>query len=227
MTQLLKHHTILYIEDEPEIQQSITTLLQSYFKEVFVASDGEEGLAAFHTHRPDALLFDINLPKMTGLELTREIRKSHPDIPAVLLTAYTDEEKILAAIDLNIKKYLVKPVKNRDFKDALHKISQHLLKASEFTLKLGEKTLWHALEKALYNENEEVPLSNHEKSLMHLLAEHHKVCVSHEDIMAIVWEDEFEKEITFDSVKNLVKNLRKKLPKGAIESIYGRGYMLH
>jgi len=226
MISLLKNHSILYVEDEIEIQKSMSKLLETYFKKVFVSTNGEEALELFHKEHPDTLLFDINLPNMSGLELTREIRKTHENTPVVLLTAYTDEEKLLNAIDLNINKYLVKPVQNKEFKDALEKIALHLLKYTNAILRLGEVSVWHISNAILYHRDKEIFLSSKETSLLSLLAKYHKECVTHETIMAIVWEEEFDKEITFDSVKNLVKNLRKKLPEDLIQSVYGRGYIL-
>ena len=77
----------------------------------------------------------------------------------------------------------------------------------------------------LLHKGKTVNLSHKEQTLLALLMTHRKHCVSFEEIMAVVWEDELDIEISIDAVKYHVSQLRKKLPQESIKSIYGRGYM--
>lgn len=116
MTSILKDHSILYVEDEPSIRANIVEYLESYFDTVYTASDGAQALELYNKHRPDIAMLDINLPYMDGLTVAREIRSQDEKIKLVMLTAFTDKEKLLQATELKLTKYLVKPVAPKLFK---------------------------------------------------------------------------------------------------------------
>ena len=92
---------------------------------------------------------------------------------------------------------------------------------------LGEGYKWHSEHKVLYKNSEKISLSSKEHTLLDLLINNRANSVSFVTIMADVWADEFEKEISFNSVKNLVSSLRKKLPKDCIVSVYSQRYILN
>ena len=119
MLDVLKSKTILYVEDEIQIQKSVSLYLENYFDAVFVADDGEAALESYRKYRPDVVLLDINLPKRDGLSVAREIRDEDGKTKIVMLTAHTEKEKLLAATELNLCRYLVKPVTPRHFKETL------------------------------------------------------------------------------------------------------------
>lgn len=108
---LLSHLTILYVEDDITTRESMNSILVKLFKKVFIACDGEEGLniCLEHKNSIDIIVSDINLPKLSGIGLIKEIRKQHIDIPVVFSSAYKESAFLLEAIKLNISDYLVKP----------------------------------------------------------------------------------------------------------------------
>ena len=226
MKNLLKNFTILYVEDELSVQKSMKEYLDSYFKEVFIASDGKEGLEKYHLYKPDALLLDIDLPKLDGLTLAKEIRIVDKYVSIVMLTAFTDQDKLLKATELKLLKYLVKPIDIVEFKNMLELLAQELIESSNSCESLRDGYSWDRDNKILYLNSKAIELSTKEQVLLDLLISNRKNSVSFETIMAVVWEDEFDKEISFNSVKNLVSSLRKKLPKDCLKSVYGKGYML-
>ncbi len=226
MRDLLKNYTILYVEDEVNIQKHMREYLEGYFKEVYVASDGEEGLEQYHIHRPDVLMLDIDLPLMDGLTLARTVRQSDKVVSILMLTAFTDQEKLLDATELKLLKYLVKPIDLLDFQNTLDLLAAELAETSQDLLSLGESYVWDKVEQKLLHHGEELTLTAKELQLIKLLVKHQHKSISFEDIMAYVWSDEFEREVSVNCVKNIVSDLRKKLPKDAIKSVYGTGYML-
>ena len=122
----LKAYRILYAEDEAIIRMGLTPRLESYFKEVYVAKDGEEALTQYRKQNPDALLLDIEMPYKNGLEIAQEIRKENKDIPIILLSAYTKKQFMEESLMLDIFKYLVKPIKEDELQDTLAKLSKKL-----------------------------------------------------------------------------------------------------
>jgi len=225
MKTALNPYTILYAEDDIALQKSTTEYLQRYFKEVYVASDGKDALSLYDRYQVDVVILDIDMPYVDGLSVARQIRQGNDTIPIVMMTAFTDTDMLLEATELNLCTYLVKPVNVVAFKEALQKISVKLRKLSNHNIRLAEGYSWDSKEEVLTHDSISVELSQKEQVLLALFMRHHGRCVSFEEIMAVVWEDEFEKEISRQSVKLQVLMLRKKLPKNSIQNVYGKGYV--
>ena len=112
---LLKNLTILYVEDDLDTQRLIKRILTSSAKEVYVASDGEEGLALYKERRPDIVLTDICMPKMDGLEMSKEIKKIVSTQPIGIFTAFDDPDYLKQASELDIGTYILKPFDRKQF----------------------------------------------------------------------------------------------------------------
>jgi len=112
----LKKITILYVEDEEMIRSQTVSMFDNLFKKTFVAKDGHEGLNLFknHANEIDAVVSDINMPELSGLEMAEEIHTIINEMPIILTTAYTDEEYLLKSLELNIFKYVTKPLKIKE-----------------------------------------------------------------------------------------------------------------
>ena len=107
----LKDIKILYIEDEDEVRKATIESLESIFSNIVSASNGEEALELFNSHGDfDILVTDINMPKMNGIELSKKIREIDSSFPITIITAHTESEFLLDAMNLNINGYTLKPV---------------------------------------------------------------------------------------------------------------------
>ncbi|MBK8159578.1 MAG: response regulator [Rhodospirillaceae bacterium] len=105
--------TILCAEDEPELRRDIVQELRDAGYEVIEASNGEDALMAITTLRPDIVLCDINMPRMTGLGVLEQVRASdeeHADVPFIFLTAYGEKSDLIKGRSLGADDYLVKPI---------------------------------------------------------------------------------------------------------------------
>ncbi len=222
---MLIEYTVLYVEDELNIQKNMKEYLEGYFKEVYVASDGEEALLKYHESRPDALILDIDLPRIDGLLVAKKIREENKKISIIMLTAFTDKDKLLYAIGLKLLKYLVKPLDLTEFQNTLDLLAIELSETSQDIFCFGDSYTWNIVREILLHKGEVCPLTVKEQQLLALLIKNKSKSVSFEEIMAKVWEDEFDRDISFNCVKNVVSNLRKKLPENIIKSVYGKGYM--
>jgi DNA-binding response OmpR family regulator len=226
MLSILKKHSILYVEDEPEIQANIAEYLGNYFTEIHLASDGQEALDQYNKYHPDVLLLDINLPKVEGLTVAKEIREQDDSVKIIMLTAFTEKEKLLKATELKLTKYLIKPVPPKEFKATLEMLANELMSNPSHFLHLSEDCIWDSDQEQLIHNNRPIVLAEKEHRLLKLFINRKGKLVSYEKIMLAVWEDAFDREISIDSVKNQVSQLRKKLPRGCIASVYGEGYTL-
>ncbi len=106
---------VLYAEDEEAVRKNIEAILVKLFKETIVAVDGLNGLELFKKSyesdlKIDIIITDINMPNKTGLEMIEEIRLLDKDVPIVLMTAHSEAEYLLKAINLNVSQYVIKPI---------------------------------------------------------------------------------------------------------------------
>ncbi len=226
MLSVLKKHSILYVEDELEIQANIAEYLGNFFGAIHLASDGKAALEQYHKHRPDALLLDINLPNLDGLSVAQKIREHDQNIKIIMLTAFTEKEKLLKATELKLTKYLIKPVAPKKFKETLGILAAELMHNPARFLTLSEGLTWDLEQEQLSCEGEAVVLTEKEHRLLKLFISRKGESVRYEKIESVVWGEAFDREISIDSVKSQVSQLRKKIPNVCIKSIYGEGYTL-
>lgn len=117
---------ILFIEDEPAVQETFKTTLAERGYDVAAAMDGEEGLAAIRAEKPDLVLLDLVLPKKHGFEVLKEI-KSDPalkDLPIIVLTNLENSEDVEKALELGATTYLVKA--NYSLEEIVQKVEEAL-----------------------------------------------------------------------------------------------------
>lgn len=121
---VLKTITVLYVEDDYLIREQTKAMFQNLFKETIVASDGQEGLEAYKAHKDkiDVVVSDINMPNMDGLEMSEEIHKLDPQVPIVITTAFTDENYLLKSLELDVSKYVTKPLKVKELAIAITEV---------------------------------------------------------------------------------------------------------
>lgn len=118
--EILSKVTILYVEDEEFNRDELSKFFSRRTKNLIVAENGEDGLFKFKQHRPDLIITDLKMPYMDGIEMIRQIRALGSNIPVIIISALSDSETILRAVDLGIAKYVVKPVNLRDLLNAIH-----------------------------------------------------------------------------------------------------------
>ncbi|MCK9373285.1 MAG: PAS domain S-box protein [Sulfuricurvum sp.] len=102
--------TMLYVEDEEETREELSTYLELRVGKLLVAANGAEGLELFEKERPDLILTDVTMPVMDGLAMSRAIKAMSPDTPIILCTALGDRHQLGEAINIGIDGYVPKPV---------------------------------------------------------------------------------------------------------------------
>lgn len=107
--EILATATILYVEDNGEIREQLSSFLKRRVHRLLAAADGKEGLELFLQHRPEVVITDIRMPGQDGLTMARTIRENEPETPIIITTAHNDEEYFLRAIELDIDHYVLKP----------------------------------------------------------------------------------------------------------------------
>jgi DNA-binding NtrC family response regulator len=112
---------ILIVDDERNVHYSFRRALEGSF-EIVSAHDGEEALARLSAERADAVLLDVKLPRLGGLETLERIRECHPDLPVIVMTAYGSVEAAIRSTALAARDYLLKPVEVPALKKLLNEI---------------------------------------------------------------------------------------------------------
>lgn len=117
----LKNYTILCVEDEDGIRKRLVNTLKYYFKEVYEASNADEGYELYYEYKPSVIISDIEMPKKNGIQMVSEIREDDLSTIIIMLTAYSSEEYLLNLINLNINQYILKPVTSDNLLNAIIK----------------------------------------------------------------------------------------------------------
>ncbi len=108
MPERVSRRRVLFIEDEPSLRISYERYFKPRYHMAFAAS-GAEALAKLREHKPEVAVLDMRLPDTDGVDLLRRIRKTLPDLPVIITTAYVSIEPQLRVLDLPFSGYIVKP----------------------------------------------------------------------------------------------------------------------
>jgi len=226
----MKKISLLYIEDDRDIQEIYLDVISRDVDVIHLAHDGAEGYEVYLEKKPDIILLDINMPKLDGLSLAKKIREVDSEVKIIITTAYAEQDKLLQAIELYLIKYILKPIDPKVLKEALERAKSEILLArkenesSEKVFTLDEVTLWHFESEKLYENDKEVKLTKNERRLLKLLSTDKNKVFTFFEIFNHISYDDFDKDYDAGQVRALVKLLRKKVPKESILNIYAEGY---
>jgi PAS domain S-box-containing protein len=143
-TKELKKITILYVEDDDIVRGQTYAVMSKVFKHTYFAKDGVEGLEVFKAHKDeiDIVVSDINMPNMNGLEMIEHINNIRAQIPTIVTTAHTESKYLMNAMDINIDKYMPKPLQIKELTVNIVNLVQkyrRLINMEALTRKLMEK----------------------------------------------------------------------------------------
>ncbi|MCD8553227.1 response regulator [Seleniivibrio sp.] len=126
--ELLKNLSIMHVEDDTSVRESLMRFLKRRFETIFTAKDGQEGLEMYKANRPDIVITDIQMPVMDGIEMAKKILEINPDAVIVITTAFNEKPYIDKASEIGIFEYLKKPVVKEDLTLTLRKCAERLKK---------------------------------------------------------------------------------------------------
>jgi len=220
----LEKLTILYVEDEESLVENYAPFLKEHCHALYIANDGAEAYRKYREHKPNIILLDMYIPKMSGVELAKKIRDSDSSTVLIAFTGYSDRQILMELIDLSFLSYLVKPVSRSKLIESLVKAAQKINNGQ--LVHLPFNCSWDSKSKSLFYNDKQISLTKRETKFFDLIVMKQGVPSSDEEIILHVWSDKYDKNITNTSIRTLVKNLRKKVPQGLIKSQYGLGYKL-
>lgn len=216
---------VLYVEDDEIARENGIEYLEHYFNTIYDASNGLEALALYNKHKVDIIITDIEMPKLNGLEFVQHIREKDKTTQIIITTAYSHKEYLFRAIELKLIKYLVKPINEKEFDEALNLCIENInlnVKTSNI-IHISNDTIFDTYNKTLVKDGEIVKLRTKELDLLSLLIKNKNRFVTYIEIENEIWIDS---GMSKDALKTVIKNLKSKLPENSISNLSGTGYKI-
>lgn len=143
----MKTLSVLYVEDEEEVRELLARFLRRWVGVLHTASNGEEGLRAFAEHHPDVVVTDIKMPLMDGLEMASSIKSSSREVPIIVITAHSEQDYFIRAIEIGVDRYVIKPVNTDTLLGAIYKSAKSGAQTRE--LEHARQTVINTLEQTI------------------------------------------------------------------------------
>jgi DNA-binding response OmpR family regulator len=214
---------ILVVEDEPRILAFVRRGLEAEGYMVDAAVDGVTGLRRARERRYDLVVLDLLLPGLDGLAMLRELTRSSPDLPVLILSARSDEKTKLRGFELGARDYVAKPFSLAEL-IARVRVQLRAVGAAgheDVVFRTGPLELDLARRRARVRD-ESADLTDREFRLLLHLAKHAGEVISREQLLAEVWGYHFDPRSNVVDV--CIRRLRKKLGAASIETVRNVGY---
>ena len=213
---------ILIVEDEDMIREGISDYLTDCGYETIQAADGLEALEQFSNHQVALVLLDIQMPKLNGLEVLSEIRKSS-QVPVLMLTAFQDEEYKMSAFTALADGYLEKPFSLSLLKVRVDAIFKRYYDVSRIFTYGDTQVDFDSYSAKVAGQ--EVAVNAKELEILNYLVKNEGRALTRSQIIDAVWK--MTDEVPFDRVIDVyIKELRKKLDLDCILTVRNVGYKL-
>ena len=201
---------LLVVEDDPDIQRVLQTLLEAAHYRVLLAASGARALIEARSHQPDVILVDLGLPDRDGQELIRDIR-SFSAVPILVLSARTMEAEKIRALDNGADDYVTKPF---DAGELLARVRAALRRSNTTTeqsprLRVGGATIDLATRSATSASGETIRFTPLEFRILGCLARHLGMVVTQDQLIREVWGP--DRVTDTRGLRSYVKMLRQKL----------------
>ena len=213
---------ILIVEDEEMIREGVSDYLTDCGYEIIEAADGQEALEKFSSYEVALVLLDIQMPKLNGLEVLAEIRKSS-QVPVLMLTAFQDEEYKMSAFASLADGYLEKPFSLSLLKVRVDAIFKRYYDTGRIFSYKDTKVDFESYSASLAGQ--EVAINAKELEILDYLVKNEGRALTRSQIIDAVWKA--TDEVPFDRVIDVyIKELRKKLDLDCILTVRNVGYKL-
>jgi two-component system, OmpR family, response regulator MprA len=217
---------ILVVDDEPTVRAALQRALALERYEVDLAADGHEALERLAAFPPDAVLLDVAMPRLDGLEVCRRLRAAGDQTPVLMLTARDAVDDRVEGLDAGADDYLVKPFALRELQARLRALLRRTERGVE-PLRYADLTL-DAVAHEVWRGERRVQLSRTEFSLLELLMRHPRQVLTRTQIFEAVWGYDFG--ATSNALGVYVGYLRRKTEEGGeprlVQTVRGVGYVL-
>ena len=211
---------ILVVDDESAIRRALRPPLVELGFQVFEASRGEEALQVLRAAVYDAVLLDVNMPGIGGVETLRRIRAFAPRLPVLMLTVRDQEAEKVEALDLGADDYVTKPFSTRELiariRAAVRRVKAPL-RADDAPIEIGEIRL-EPVRRLVTRRVVAVHLTRKEFDILHCLMSRAGRVVTYAKLLTAVWGAECREEVEY--LRTFVRQLRKKIEDDPSNPLY-------
>ncbi len=217
---------ILIVEDEKDIRDLLVKRLKKHYS-VDACEDGESALDYIRVYTYDAIVLDIMLPKIDGIQVLKHIRNAGNDVPVIMLTAKGEIEDRVAGLDAGADDYLIKPFAFDELLARLRVMTRRKASAKQTTLSAGDLIL-DTVSKTVTRAGNPINLTAKEYMLLEYMMLHPNITLTRNQLEQQAWNSRFEGGSNIIDV--YIRYLRKKIDTGydvkRIKTVYGMGYRL-
>ena len=218
----IKNLKILYIDDDDFIREDAVEYLSYYSDYVYEACDGKDGLNKYKELNPDIIITDIKMPKLNGIDMIKEIRKSDKTTKIIIVTAFLETSYLMQAVELGLIKYLIKPIMEDTLLPVLRSCTEDIVQTqSIFNIFGGFK--FDILNQTLFLKKVQIQLTKKELLFLELLIKNSNRAVKYDEFSEYVWDGYMSE----DALRSVARELRKKTLKESIKNISGIGYQIN
>lgn len=217
---------ILIVEDHEILWRNLQTFLSIKNIESHVSRDGEDGLFLALTEKFDMIILDINLPKLSGVEVCQKLREKWKNTPVLMLTSRSAKTDIITWLDIGADDYMTKPFDYDELFARINSLTRRNLE-NKSTTKIAHKNFVIDLKSAqVFIDDREVKLSNLEFELLKYFSQNREKIIPKSELYENVWweYDDFHNSKTVDVY---IGYLRKKMGKDIVETKKGFWYIMH
>ncbi len=211
---------ILVVDDEPAIRRALRPPLMELGFQITEASRGEEALLALRAAPCDAVLLDMNMPGIGGMETLRRIRAIAPRLPVLMLTVRDQEEDKVQALELGADDYVTKPFSTRELiariRSAVRRVHAPA-RAEDAPIDIGEVIL-DPVKRRVTKRNEPIKLTRKEFDILHCLMSRAGRVVTYSRLLTAVWGADFREEVEY--LRTFMRQLRKKIEDDPSSPVY-------
>ncbi len=217
---------VLVVEDDADIAQALRRSLGLEKYEVRLAADGVAALEQSELFSPDAVVLDLGLPRLDGVEVCRRLR-SENDVPILMLTARDGVESRVEGLDSGADDYLVKPFERQELLARLRALLRRRPPRGTASLQVGNLTLNPDTREVRRGERE-IELTNREFELLEYLMRNERIVVSRRSLLEDVWD--YYAFAETNTIDVFMSNLRRKLEVEGeprlVHTVRGAGYVM-
>lgn len=219
---------VLVVEDYSPLREAVCESLEGAGYAVDATGTGDEGLWFARNHPYDAIILDLMLPKVNGIQILMNLRKMGKGVPVIVMSARDSVDDRIAGLDAGADDYLVKPFALKELLARVRAQTRRLYEKKASLIEVGDLRIDLAT-KRVHRGEAEISLTSREFSLLEYLAFRHGEVVTRQDIWDHVYN--YYDDASSNAVDVYIGYLRKKLSAGNLEASYlqtrrGVGYLL-
>ena len=211
---------VLIVEDDVQLNIAISEFCKIKSYDIVSTKDGLDALYKIDNGHFDLYIIDINIPRISGLDLLKHIRKTDLNTPIIMITASLEIENFSTAFESGCNEYIKKPFHLKELDIRINNLLEH---NKPTTITLNDALTYDLNREEFYYQDKPIRLRYKEKRFCALLVKHINSVVSNEMIHDYVWEGEIKETYP---LRQLLVELRKKLPFDIIQTKIREGYMI-